>query len=203
MQLSRLLPLAVLAFFALPSGATVVVVPTLEEMAVASEVIAEVLVGDARVVEEAPGRIVTYTAFEVVDGWKGAKAGDRLEVFQVGGDLAGKSSWIVGAHRFVKGQRLVFFGVNSKTRPAVVPFGIGFGLFQVSEDLTGSKVVEVVGDVVALARDKNGKATSEVPVQRRYDTITAFKQMVLRTERLETLPTMPTREKLMIKARRP
>ena len=199
MQQSLVLPLTVFALFALPSSATVVVVPTLDEMAVASEVIAEVIVGDARVVAETPGRIVTYTTFEVVDGWKGVKSGERLEVFQLGGDLDGKSSWIVGAHRFSKGQRLVFFGVRSKTRPAVVPFGIGFGLFQVTEDLTGHKVIEVVGDVVALAKDRQGKPRSEAPVQRRYDTLAAFKQMVLRSERLDELPTMPVREKLLRK----
>ena len=203
MQLMRLFPLAVLVLYTLPSDATVVVVPTLEEMAVASEVIAEVIVGDARVLQEAPGRVVTYTTFNVVDGWKGTKSGDRLEVFQLGGNLDGKSSWIVGAHRFVKGERLVFFGMRSKTRQAVIPYGIGFGLFAVSEDLTGKKVVEVVGDVVALARDKDGKPVSATPVQRRYDTLAAFKEMILRAERLETLPTMPRREKLLIKPRQP
>jgi hypothetical protein len=189
--------------FTTPTLATVVVVPTLEEMAVASDVIAEVIVGDARVVRESPGRVVTYTTLEVVDAWKGAKAKDLLEVFQLGGNLFGKSSWIVGAHRFQKGERLVFFGVRSQTRAAVVPFGIGFGLFQVKEDLTGAKVVEIVGDVAAVAppaapHPAHGTPLPvTAPVQRRYDTLAAFKQMVLRAERLEQLPTMPVRHQLL------
>ena len=198
MQLLRLFPVALLTW-ALPSAATVVVVPTLEEMAVASEVIAEVTVGEARVFEEAPGRIVTYTALEVTDAWKGCQTGAQLQVWQLGGELSGKSSWIVGAHRFSKGQRLVFFGVHSKTRQAVVPFGIGFGLFAVREDLTGLKVIEIVGDVVAFAPDQGNQA----PPTRRYDSLASFQELVLRSERLQTLPTMPVRGKLLRKPRRP
>lgn len=199
MQLSRLLPLAILALHALPSGATVVVVPTLDEMAVASEVIAEVRVGEARVVEEAKGRLVTYTALEVIDGWKGLKSGDVVEVVQIGGTLHGKSSWIVGAHRFTKGERMVFFGVRSVVRNAVVPYGIGFGLFRVEQDLTGSKLVEIVGDVVALEKGPDGKPVTSAPSTRRYDSLASFKETVTRLDRLEELPKMPTRQKLLPK----
>jgi hypothetical protein len=177
--------------------ATVVVVPPIEEMAVASDVIAEVVVGEARVEKEG-GKIVTFTTLEVKDAWKGLKGKDTVELFQLGGDYEGRSSWIVGAQRFKKGERFVFFGMKHK-RPGdaadapfkVIPYGIGFGVFKVEPQLTGEKVTEVVGDVVMLERDASGTAqTSNAPATRRYDTLAAFKAMVLKAVAGESLPKM-------------
>lgn len=179
------------------AGATVVVVPPLEEMAVASDVIAEVVVGDARVVKDG-GKILTFTTLEVKDGWKGLKSNETVELFQLGGDYEGRSSWIVGAQRFKKGERFVFFGMKHK-RPGdvadapfkVIPYGIGFGVFKVEEQLTGEKVSEVVGDVVMLEKNAAGNAqTSNAPATRRYDTLAAFKAMVLKAVAGESLPKM-------------
>jgi hypothetical protein len=192
MQLRALVLAAVTVGLAVPARATVVVVPPLEEMAVASDIIAEVVVGDARVMKEG-GRVVTYTALEVKDGWKGVKTGDQVELFQLGGDLDGRSSWIVGAQRFKKGERFVFFGMRSKTRAAVIPFGIGFGVFKIDEQLTGEKVIEVVGDVVTLdksAAPGAGAVASNAPATRRYDTLPAFKALVEKALAGEELPQM-------------
>lgn len=178
---------------ATPAAATVVVVPPLEEMVVACDVVGEVVVGDARVVREG-GRVVTITSLEVKDGWKGPKTGDKLELWQLGGDLDGRSSWIVGQRRFHKGERLVFFGVTHKTRPSfVIPYGIGFGVFKIDEQLTGEKVIEDIGDVVTLEKvpGADGKVqTSNAPATRRYDTLAAFKELVLRASAGEELPKM-------------
>lgn len=201
--ISSLFTLAVAA----SARATVVVVPPLEEMAVASDVIAEVVVGDARVVK-AGGRVVTFTTLEVKDGWKGVKTGDTVELFQLGGDLDGKSSWIVGAQRFKKGDRHVFFGMHFRRgeggpTPMVIPYGIGFGVFKIDEQLTGDKVTEVVGDVVTLEKNAAGDAqTSNAPATRRYDTLASFKGFVLRALEGKELPKM-NMNKLKLLPRQP
>jgi hypothetical protein len=188
-----LLSVAVVAF-APSARATVVVVPPLDEMAVVSEVIADVVIGEKRVVKEG-GRVVTFTTLEVKDGWKGVKTGDVVELFQLGGDLDGKSSWIVGAQRFKEGERFVLFGMHFRRgetdRPTVIPYGIGFGVFKVDEQLTGEKVTEVVGDVVMLEKDPGGNVqTSNAPATRRYDTLAAFKNTVMKAVAGESLPKM-------------
>ncbi|OGQ11033.1 MAG: hypothetical protein A2138_04425 [Deltaproteobacteria bacterium RBG_16_71_12] len=174
---------------ALPAGATVVVVPSLEEMAVAAEVIAHVKAGAPRVERDDKGRVVTLTPLSVVEGVKGAKAGDILEVFQLGGSLDGKGSWIVGAHRFVAGEELVFVGVRHTRGPgSVIPFGVGFGLFQVTRDDFGVSVVEVVGDVVALERSPDGKTREVAPQVRRFDSLPGFLALLRRAAAAEEAP---------------
>lgn len=201
-----LLAAVAVAAFAAPAAATVVVIPTIEEMTLGADVVAHVVVGEQRVVEE-KGRIITYTALEVKDGLKGAKGNERLEVFQVGGALDGKSSWIVGAHRFQKGEELFFFGVKHPSAvgqggvPVVVPWGIGVGLFGVVDDLTGPKVVELIGDVAAVEIGTDGKPRPVAPQVRRYDSPAAFKEALRRI--LEAgidgadLPQLPMKKKLM------
>lgn len=193
--------LAIAVAFAPSARATVVVVPPLEEMAVASDVILEVEVGDARVVKEG-GKILTFTTFAVKDAWKGKglQSGDTVELFQLGGDLDGRSSWIVGAQRFKKGERFVFFGMDHqrpgdandpKASRKVIPYGIGFGVFKIEEQLSGEKVTEVVGDVVMLEKNAQGTAqTSNAPATRRYDTLAGFKALVQKALAGQELPRM-------------
>ena len=181
-----------LAFsFALSCAGTVVSVPSLEEMAVASEVIADVTVVDQHVVKE-EGRVLTYTTLEVGAAVKGTKKGDRLRLFQLGGDLDGRSAWIVGAHKFSAGERVIFFGMRHPTKggDVVIPYGIGFGLFRVipSDGRAGEEVVEAVGDVVDV---KGG-----VPQVRRYDSVAAFEALVRRALQAPVTPSMPTAKKL-------
>jgi hypothetical protein len=183
---------ALIAFtLAADARATVVVIPSLEEMTLASEVVAEVVVGDQRVVQEG-GRIVTYTTVVVRDGIKGAKQGDVLEVSQLGGTLQGRNTWIAGAHRFVKGEELVFFGMHFKSERVVIPYGIGFGMFRIVDDVAGAKVEEVTGDVAVLHAGKMGS-----PEVRRYDSLPAFKSTLRRILAGDLdLPAMERKQKL-------
>lgn len=189
---------------AAPAGATVVVVPSLEEMAVAAEVIAHVRAGAPHVEQDDKGRFVTLTPLSVIEGVKGAKAGDQLEVFQLGGGLEGKGGWIVGAHRFVEGEELVFVGVRHKRGPgSVIPYGIGFGLFQVKRDDFGVSVVEVVGDVVALERSPDGKTRQVAPQTRRYDSLPGFLTLLRRAATAEEAPRLLQIERKPPAAARP
>lgn len=169
--------------------ATVVVMPSLEEMAVAAEVIAHVKAGAPRAELDAKGRIITLTPLTVIEGVKGAKAGDELEVFQVGGSYQGNTAWIAGAHRFVLGEELVFVGVRHKRGPgSVIPYGIGFGLFSVTRDDFGVRVVEAVGDVVAMEKGADGKLRQVTPTARSYDSLPAFLELLRRAATAEEAP---------------
>ena len=185
------LVLAVLTLcsIAAPARATIVVVPTFDEMAIASEVIAYARVVDQRTMRE-QNRTMTYTTLEVKDGWKGVKTGARLDVVQVGGEWDGKSAWIVGAHRFHKDDELVFFGMRNRFRGnnIVMPYGVGFGLFDVVDDLTGPKVIESIGDVATPEGRK--------PEVRRYDSLAAFKETVHEALLLHELPHLPRKQVL-------
>lgn len=169
--------------------ATVVVMPTLEEMAVAAEIIAHVKVGAPRTERDGKGRIITITPLEVIEGVKGAKAGDALGVFQVGGSLEGRSSWIAGAHHFVEGEELVFVGVRHTRGPgSVIPYGIGFGLFAVTRDDFGVRVVETMGDVVAMEKSADGRLRQVSPKARSYDSLPGFLTLLRRAATAEEAP---------------
>ncbi len=186
-------PLLVAAVWAGGAHATVVVVPSLEEMAVASDVIAEVEVGTGVAHKEA-GRIVTLTPVTIKNAIKGQwKTGERLVIYQLGGTYDGKTAWIAGAHHFDKGEHLVIFAVNSLHQKrygenVVVPYGIGFGLFKVVDSLTGPQVEEDVGDVV----------TTEMkpPEVRRYDSLASFENTVRAAIVMKDLPQPPHKKVL-------
>jgi hypothetical protein len=173
-----LVPVVAVCALASTARATVVSVPSLEEMAVASELIADVTAVDQRVTRDHSGRIVTLTTLAVNDGWKGAKTGGRITLFQLGGTLDATNAWIVGATHFHVGDRFVLFGDHHVGAPAdeVVTYGIGFGTFAVQADPTGAVrdpvVVESVGDVVDFA--------GGAPAARKYDSLPAFKVLVER-----------------------
>ncbi len=171
------------------AGATVVVMPSLEEMAVTAEVIAHVKVGAPRSERDGKGRIITLTPMAVIEGVKGAKAGDALEVFQVGGAVDGATAWIAGAHHFREGEELVFVGVRHSRGPgSVVPYGVGFGLFAVERDDFGIRVVETMGDVMAMEKGKDGRLRQVTPTARRYDSLPAFLTLLRRAAAAEEAP---------------
>lgn len=183
--------------------ATVVVQSTLEQMTAGADVVARVVVTGQRVVQEA-GRIVTYTTLDIRDGIKGARTGSTLEVMQVGGTIEGRSSWIVGAHHFVHGEDLVFFGVrHPRGTNLFVPWGVGVGLFAVREDIAGTEVVELIGDVALVERDVNGKPRTVVAEPRRFASYPAFRATLSGLLEGRTLPEPALRTKLSPVRQRP
>lgn len=168
----------VAACLAIASGAqaTVVVKTSLEEMTLRSEVVMQAVVVEQKVVEDKPGKIVTLTTLRVVDGISGVKTGDVVTVYQIGGRLGDTAAWIPGAHHFKQGEEIVFFGVKLAKRPGhVVPWAIGYGLFDILDDVDGRHVHEVVGDVVAAERTAAGETKMVGLEPRRFDSLDAFK----------------------------
>ena len=154
---------------------TVVDVPPLEQMVHRSDLVVHVVVRDREFMKDSDGRVYTRTTMEVVDGIKGKKAGDTFVVSQLGGLYEGRQSWISGAHKFQIGEECVFFGSHWRDG-LVIPYGIGFGIFDVVDDGTGRRVIkEAVGDVVQLKKNPDGSTSAGHVQQRSYEDVDAFK----------------------------
>jgi hypothetical protein len=193
--------LSVGALGAVPAAATVVVIPSLEEMTHRSDVVAHVVVRDVVVEAESPGRLVTLTTVEVIDGLAGAKTGDLLTVFQVGGEKDGRVAWIAGAHRFVVGEELVMFAARPPAlQGRIVPWGIGFSLFRIVDDVDGRHVEEIGGDVLQLQKTADGGSRMAPVEPRRFSDLDGFKGM-LRQVLAGTHAALPTLRKVGVPRR--
>jgi hypothetical protein len=145
---------------ALPASATVVVLHSIEKMTQNADVIVHARVGDSRVTRE-QGRTVTLTEIEVLDGYKGAKPGDVLTIYQVGGVWEGQRTEVIGAYAWTAGEEIVLFAVNH-TGGRIVTYGVGVGRYHVERDGVGVEVVPSYGDV-AVMRQAQGGANSMGP----------------------------------------
>jgi hypothetical protein len=148
-------------------SSTVVDVPPIERMVERADVVAHGVVKSATVVKEGK-KIFTYTTVEILDPIKGAKKGSEIVISQVGGLYEGKNIWVSGAHHFQIGEEMVFFAARWRDE-IVVPFGVGFGVFDIVDDGSGRRVIkEAVGDVVSI---KTGKH----PETRTFESVDDFK----------------------------
>ena len=91
--------------------ATVVIEPSLEEMATLSPVVVRGTVGQvqARWDDQAPGRIETWAEVQVTDGLKGAREGGLLLVKQPGGIIGDFGQHVSGVAHFTPGQDTLLF----------------------------------------------------------------------------------------------
>lgn len=175
--------------YAADAGATVVVRHGLEEMTSKSDVIVHARVADQKVTRE-DGRIVTLTEVEVIDGLKGAKPGEVLTIYQVGGSLDGMRQWIEGAHVYEHGEELVLFAMRHGER--VVSYGVGVGKFRVVYDGAFRRIVEDIEGVVELKRLPTGEVRMEAPAPREYASLEGFKGEVRGYVARPALPARPT-----------
>ncbi len=129
------------------ASATVVVIHPLDEMAHRADVIVHAVVRDQEVKRE-DGRIITLTQIEVLEGIKGAKAGDIQTIFQVGGKLDGEVVTVVGNSRFTVGEEMVYFAMSHRDR--LVSYGVGVGKFVVDRNSGAVTIREEFGDVIAV-----------------------------------------------------
>jgi hypothetical protein len=133
--------------------ATVVVLHSLEEMSRRADVVVHARVGDVRVVER-EGHIATVVDIEVIDGWKGAKAGDLTRVYQLGGVLGARRELVVGVHTWQVGEEIVLFAM--RYQDGLISYGIGVGKRVIDRSSGEPMVVEVFGDVSAMERAPEG-----------------------------------------------
>src|SRR5688572_25083234 len=98
--------------FSWPSSAILVKLTDLHTMAKRSDVVAHGRVGDQQVVEDNRGRLITLTSVEVYDGIYGAKTGEVIMVYQVGGEKNGLVMPLLGGHRYRFGEEVILFGLK-------------------------------------------------------------------------------------------
>ena len=181
-----------------PAQATVVVVPELEELTHRSEVVVQAVVRKVTAFKDERGRLITETSLEVLDGILGAKVGDIVPVQQLGGSLDGHEAWIAGNHRFKVGEEVVFFGVRlPNDRRVVIPYGVGFGIFHVVDDVNGRHVVEIgSGDVVQMVRTPAGGSRMEPVQPRHFDNLDTFKVRLRTILAGQNAPALPQKRML-------
>ncbi len=145
-----------------PAWATVVRPVKLSQMTAEAEVIVHGRVGAQEVTREPEtGRILTFTFIEVIEAVKGAKAGDLLTLYQVGGALHGVTAVIPGASRFAPGEEIVLFAMRFRGR--VVTYGIGLGKYVVHERNGMKTVAPEYGDVSFATPSSQGLAPAAPP----------------------------------------
>lgn len=134
----------------------------LNTMAKRSDIVIHGYVGDQSVVNDDMGRLITLTDIEVIDGFYGAKTGEIITMYQVGGSKNGVIMPMLGGQRYQLGQEVVVFGL--KLDNTYVSYGAGQGKLDVIVDGVHETVVEDLGDVSAMTRDGNGAVNAVRPM---------------------------------------
>lgn len=133
-------------FFSLSSVALIVKLADLHTMAKKSDLVIHGYVGEKVSKLDELGRIITLTDIEVVDGLHGAKTGEVITFYQVGGQYNGTVMPIIGGQNFRVGSQVILFGL--KMRDQYVSFGAGLGKLDIAHD--HDEVVEDLGTVGAM-----------------------------------------------------
>lgn len=160
----------------LSARATIVYMDDLPAMVHKSDVIIHAAVADQSVKLDKNGRILTLTTLEVLDGLKGAKTGELILLYQVGGEIDGRVERVVGAQRYQFGEELVLFGV--RLRDMIVSYGVGVGKFKVLRSSDGVKVVEDIHDLVAVKKGSSGIIDTYEPTPREFPSLNLFKTQI-------------------------
>ena len=142
--------------------ATLVLPVSVDQMARESEVIVHGQVTEQRVTwSDDKARILTLSTIRVLSEVKGARKGDVLTLYQVGGSIDGITTKIVGACQFDVGEEIVLFGMRFEGK--VVTYGMGLGKYLVTE-LGNTKMVQAqFGDVSFVRRAVGGRLVKAEP----------------------------------------
>jgi hypothetical protein len=199
----RVLALAGALLWSATGAATTVIQPSLERMSQRADVIVHAVVEDQTVTPSADGkRILTLSRLRVMDAIKGAKPGDTLTLYQVGGRLGQKVMNVVGVSSFKVGEEVVLFAETFVAHEAikaiqtsrvgqvpaetlhpsgtwVVQYAVGIGKFAVRRDTPNVPMAtEELGDVASVARV--GNQTVMVPLVSTHQPLDVFKSEVRR-----------------------
>jgi hypothetical protein len=146
--------LFLLIFYHGSSLGFVVKLTDLHTMAKHSDIVIHGYVGEQRVSSDNLGRPITLTDIEVIDGLYGAKTGDVVTVYQVGGGKDGVVMPILGGQKYHVGQELILFGL--KLGNTYVSYGAGQGKLDIIQNEGKEMVIEDLGDVVAVGAARAG-----------------------------------------------
>ena len=175
-NLATAVAIAALTLIAAAAHATQVVALALSELRARADVVVHARVVEQRVVDvrlEHGARTATLTTLLELDADKGARAGDRLVVYQPGALDGAHVRWVDGAHRFKTGDEVVLFAkrfapAGLASHDVVVAMAPGVGVFTVMppSPLSPARVVEDGGVVDA--------ATGAVVAPRAFASIAAL-----------------------------
>jgi hypothetical protein len=161
--LAVLAALVAAALAASAARATQVYYVPLEAMAKESDVIVHARVIEQQVVwDHAIGRILTLTSLDVLDPLKGAKRGEKLTIYQVGGTLDGVTTYVPGALKFAAGEEMVFFAMRMKDS-TIVSYGMGLGKYGVYTKEGVTYAGPAYGDVAWVQRGTKGWEPAAAP----------------------------------------
>lgn len=159
--------IVLLALVHWPSLALLVKLTDLQTMAKRSDIVIHGYVGDQRVLNDELGRLITLTEVEVIEGLHGAKTGEIITVYQVGGQKNGIVMPLLGGQQFIIGQQLFFFGlkIGLKMGDAYVSYGAGQGKLDVVSNHGEEQVIEDLGDVTAISgKDSVSRSSKPSPL---------------------------------------
>jgi len=193
-----------------PADATVVVLHSLEEMSRRSDVVMHARVGDVQVMER-EGRVATVVDLEVLDGWKGIRTGEVVQLFQLGGVLGQRRELIVGQHQWQVGEEIVLFAM--RYQDGLISYGVGVGKRVIDRSSGSPTVVEVFGDVAAMERDQNGgsrivhpTAGAPIPLEVLRADVVAFAskgQLGVGERFVKDGPTLPAKPSFELRGKKP
>jgi len=139
---------AIQLWLAANAGATSIVLPTEEQLVSSSDVIALARVDDisSRRDEGADGiRIVSEIKLKVLKGFTGARKGDELLVYQLGGRVDQNVLWLEGSPEYTKGAQVLVFLKLDQDR-VLRTNTMAVGLVPVSNGKLGASLVHGLGD---------------------------------------------------------
>ena len=157
-------------------SATVVYIDDLQTMTRQSDVVIHAVVADQTVKEDGDGRILTISTLEILYGLKGAKTGELITLYQVGGELGGRVLKVLGAQNYTFGEEVVLFGV--RLGDMIVSYSVGLGKFKVLRDDNQIRVVEDLNDLVEAKPTSTGELTFDEPHPRKYPSLDGFKAAI-------------------------
>ncbi len=134
--------LLILLFCSLQAAATSVLPVPLQRMAKTAEMIFHgTAIGNEVRLDQASGRVATYTSFKVIEVIKG-DPGEIHTIKQIGGELPGSNvrQVIHGVPRFAVGEEYVIFLPEPSSLGFASPIGLSQGKFDIHK-LNGQAVI--------------------------------------------------------------
>lgn len=157
--------------------AIIVKLSDLQTMAQKSDLVIHGYVGEQKVIKDELGRNVTISDVEVVDGLFGAKTGEIIQIYQVGGSSSGVNMPIIGGQKYNVGQELMFFGLSAGTKN-YVSFGAGQGKLDIERHKSRTIVKEDLGNVGELRSNALGKKGIYAPEPLIYSDLDILKSEI-------------------------
>ena len=143
--MSYFIKIFLLVILATPSMAVIVKLSDLQTMAKRSDIVVHGRVGEQTVTKDKLSRLITLTQIEVIDSLYGAKTGEVVTVYQVGGEKDGVVMPLLGGQKYSPGQEIFLFGL--KLDNTYVSYGSGQGKLDIVNENGVEVVKEDLGDV--------------------------------------------------------